>query len=117
MLDEKDVNNPEVVNQEGVEPASPAEPQEPKETVEAPIEPVTPEEPEQQVPYERFKAVNDERKALLDLVQRQQQPQQVLVNCQPASPGCADKLSAHPIAILSDFLREGYSKPDKSRPS
>ncbi len=65
MLEEKDVNNQEVITPEGVEPASPAE--EPQETQEpetgTPNEPVTQETPEteQQVPYERFKTVNDEK--------------------------------------------------------
>ena len=74
MIEPNNVIPEEVVTPPGVEPASPAEPtpQEPEGAEPGtPQEPVTPQEPEQQVPYERFKTVNDERKALLELLQRQ----------------------------------------------
>ncbi len=82
MLPEKDVNQ-EPVTPEGVTPASPAEQtQEPEGTVEAPLEPVIPEGQEQQVPYNRFKEVNDAKRAaeererrLMEMLQRQQTPQ------------------------------------------
>lgn len=88
MLENENVEE-QVVPAQGVEEevSSPeTTPQEPVETVEAPTEPVTPEEPEQQVPYDRFKEVNDAKKVaeqqnqqLLEMLQRQQpvqQPQQ-----------------------------------------
>jgi len=72
--EEKDVNTEEVVTppDESAD-SSPAEETQTEESVEAPLEPVVPEETEQQVPYDRFKQVNDERKQLLELLQRQQQ--------------------------------------------
>lgn len=80
MLEEKDVNNPENVAQEGVEePTSPVgETQEP-EVTETPT-PKEGEEPEvteeQRVPYDRFKDVVEEKNYYKQLLAQQMQHQQ-----------------------------------------
>lgn len=83
MLEPENVNEP-VVQAPDVTPAPSAEPtSEPEGTEPAPTEPVTPEgQEEQSVPYNRFKEINDARKAaeererrLMEMLQRQQLPQ------------------------------------------
>ena len=83
MLDNENVNE-QVVPAQGVESTSPVETtQEQEGSVEAPLEPVTPQaQEEQQVPYNRFKEVNDAKRAaeererrLMEMLQRQQAPQ------------------------------------------
>ena len=82
MLPENDVNQEPVTPADVTPDPSSGTTQEPEGTVEAPLEPVIPEGQEQQVPYNRFKEVNDAKRAaeererrLMEMLQRQQTPQ------------------------------------------